>query len=473
MYTSGSTGEPKGIAVPHRAIVRLVVNAGYLRLEPGDTLTHASHISFDAATFEIWGALLNGARLLGVPRATLLSAPALAEFLEENRVDTCFLTTALFHQIALQAPATFRSLRDLLVGGEALDPQAARSVLGDSIDPAPRLFNAYGPTESTTFATVERVERPDPDAAGVPIGRPIGNTECHVVDPRGEPVPIGVAGELWIGGDGLARGYFGRPGLTAERFVPDPFGPPGSRLYRTGDLARRRSDGRIEFLGRIDQQVKLRGFRIEPGEVEAAVAAHPGVRQAVALVREDAPGDRRLVAYVVPEPGAVLSPKELRETARRRLAEFMVPAAFVELAALPLNPNGKVDREALPRPDGLAGDGETPFVVPRNHLERLIAGVWQEVLGMSEVGVHHNFFDLGGQSLLMIKVQDRLQEALGRAVPVTDLFEHTTVSALARHLEQQGGPPREPEAAPAAVSERAARQRQALTRQPARPRTAL
>ncbi len=297
MYTSGSTGRPKGVAVPHRAIVRLVCNADYLELTPADRVAQVSNASFDAATFELWGALLHGARLVIIPREVVLSPRDLAVRIRDHEISAMFLTTALFNQLARDHPSVFRSVRHLLFGGEAVDPGRVRDVLGQG--PPERLLHVYGPTETTTFATWHLVRAVAEDAATVPIGEPIGNTRAHVLDRHLEPVPVGVAGELYLGGPGLARGYLNRPALTAERFVPDPYGSePGGRLYRTGDRVRRRPDGALEFLGRFDDQVKLRGFRIEPGEVEAALGQHPAVRECAVILRDDLPTGRGLVAYL-------------------------------------------------------------------------------------------------------------------------------------------------------------------------------
>ena len=297
MYTSGSTGRPKGIAIPHRAIVRLVCNADYVQLTPGDRVAQISNASFDAATFELWGALLHGARLIIIPREVVLSPRDLAVEIRDRGISAMFLTTALFNQLARDHPGVFRSVRHLLFGGEAVDPGRVRDVLGEG--PPERLLHVYGPTETTTFATWHLVREVAEDAATVPIGAPIGNTRAHVLDSNLEPVPVGVAGELYLGGPGLARGYLDRPALTAERFVPDPHGSePGGRLYRTGDRVRRRPDGALEFLGRFDDQIKLRGFRIEPGEVEAALAQHPAVGECAVILRDDLPVGRGLVAYL-------------------------------------------------------------------------------------------------------------------------------------------------------------------------------
>jgi len=372
VYTSGSTGRPKGIGIPQRGVVRLVCETDYVQLGPGDRIAQASNTSFDAATFEIWGALLRGGTVVGIGRDVSLAPRELAAALRERRIDSLFLTTALFNQVAREEPAAFATLREVLFGGEAVDPQWVRAVL--TAGPPRRLLHVYGPTESTTFSSWHRIAEVPDGAWTIPIGEPIGHTTIHVVDGRLDPVPLGVAGELVIGGDGLARGYVRRPELTAERFVPDPFGHlgrPGGRLYRTGDLVRRQADGAIEFLGRFDHQVKIRGFRIELPEIEVALAAHPSVAEAVVLAREDVPGDRRLVAYVVGSGEGVPAAEELRSFLRDRLPAFMVPASLVTLDALPLNVNGKVDRRALPAPEEPGGSAPV-FVAPRTPAEELI-----------------------------------------------------------------------------------------------------
>src|SRR6266545_1277077 len=308
LYTSGSTGRPKGVAVPHRAVVRLVRETNYVRLGPGDRVAQVANSNFDAATWEIWGALLNGGAVVVIPREVALSSAEFAAALRRHQVTSLFLTTALFNKTSREVPDAFRTLRELLVGGEAVDPAAARAVL--AAGPPRRLLDVYGPTESTTYASWHPIREVPPGAVSIPIGSPLSNTTLSVLDRRGSPLPPGALGELSIGGDGLAWGYWRRPELTAERFIPNPFGEPGSRLYRTGDLVRRRADGVLDFRGRLDHQVKLRGFRIELGEIESRLGEHPAVLQSLVLAREDVPGDRRLVAYIVqktlqkPEPAA-------------------------------------------------------------------------------------------------------------------------------------------------------------------------
>jgi amino acid adenylation domain-containing protein len=437
MYTSGSTGRPKGVVVPQRAVSRLVLGGGFVRLGPGERLAQAASISFDAATFEIWGALLTGAEVVGLPRDVTLAPQRLAAAIAGQAVTVLFLTTALFNQVAREAPDAFRPLSCLLVGGEAADPRWMQRVL--EAGPPARLLNVYGPTESTTFATWYRIAEVAAGQETVPIGRPLGATSAHVLDPLHLPLPLGVPGELALGGDGLACGYHRRPELTAERFIPDPFsGDPGARLYRTGDAVRRLPDGSLEFLGRLDRQTKLRGFRIEPGEVEAAICRHPGARAAVAVVAEVEPGDRRLVAYVEADPAAPLDLTELRRHLEAALPDYMVPAAIVPLPRLPLDGNGKIDRRALPevvweRPAG------TAYRAPRTALEGVVAAVWEQVLRLPRAGIDDDFFALGGHSLLATEVVSRLRRALGVELPVRCLFEAPRIAELTPEIERRMG----------------------------------
>ncbi|WP_333448013.1 amino acid adenylation domain-containing protein, partial [Microcoleus sp. herbarium2] len=292
IYTSGSTGKPKGVCISHRAVNRLVSNTNYVKLEPGDRVAQASNCSFDAATFEIWGALLHGARLVGVTKDVALSPKDFAAQLREQGISVLFLTTALFNQLAKEVPSAFNSVRHLLFGGEAVEPRLVKRVLENS--PPQRLLHVYGPTESTTFASWHLVQEVPEGVTTIPIGRPLSNTQIYLLDNQMQPVPVGVPGELYIGGDGLARGYLNRPELTAERFILNPLSnEPGAYLYKTGDLARYQADGNIEFLGRLDDQVKIRGFRIELGEIEGVLAQHPAVEEAVVVAREDVPGNKR------------------------------------------------------------------------------------------------------------------------------------------------------------------------------------
>ncbi|HEX8009625.1 MAG TPA: amino acid adenylation domain-containing protein [Casimicrobiaceae bacterium] len=435
VYTSGSTGEPKGVVIPQRAVVRLVRDTDYLQLGPDDVVAHLSNPAFDAATFEIWGALLNGARLVVVPRDAVLSPTALAATLDRYGVTALFVTTALFNLVARDAPRAFAG-RVILFGGEAVDPRWVAAALATG--KPKRLLHVYGPTETTTFATWHEVHAVAADALSVPIGRPIANTEVYVLDRNGEPVPPGVPGEIYIGGPGLATGYLGRPELTAERFVAHPFArEPEARLYRTGDRARYMSDGAIEFLGRMDRQVKIRGHRVEPGEVETALRALPQVRDATIVVRGDTAETRRLTAYVVVAPGSAPAPADLLRHLRRRLPGYMMPAALVLLPAFPLTANGKVDRDALPDPDALAAQRTGAHVPPRDPLEHMLATIWERLLGVRDIGMHDSFFDLGGHSLLAAQMMDEVERVCGASVPLTTLFTEATIAHLARALRGQ------------------------------------
>src|SRR4030095_10740105 len=318
IYTSGSTGKPKGVAVPHLAVNRLVINTDYVQLTSNDVMAQASSFSFDASTFEIWGALLHGACLIIIPKEIMLSPQALAAEIERHGITVLFLTTALFNQLVDSIPAAFRNLNYFLFGGEAVDPRRVRQLLRNG--PPKKLLHVYGPTETTTFATWYPVTWVAEDAVTVPIGRPVANTQIYLLDSLLQPVPIGVTGETYIGGAGVARGYLNHPELTAEKFIVDPFNPePGARLYKTGDLARYLSDGNIEFLGRIDHQVKIRGYRIELGEIEAVLIQHSAVLDTVVIAREDSPGDKRLVAYMIPQQRQKLTGSELRDYLKEKL----------------------------------------------------------------------------------------------------------------------------------------------------------
>ncbi|HEU4556305.1 MAG TPA: non-ribosomal peptide synthase/polyketide synthase [Longimicrobium sp.] len=429
-YTSGSTGRPKGVMMAHREVVQYAACLPEtMPLGPGDRVAQASNASFDAAVFEIWGALFNGATLVGIDRDVLLSAPLLGRELRERGITHLYQTAALFNQHVREQVDVYAGLRQLVFGAEAVGTEGVRAMLRSG-KPA-RVLHEYGPTEATVWCTLEEVEEVAEDAPTVSIGRPIPNARAYVLDPVGEPLPVGVPGDLCIGGDGVVRGYLGRPGLTAERFVPDPFAAePGGRMYRTGDRARWKADGKLEFLGRLDDQVKIRGFRIEPGEVEAAIGTYPGVREARVMMREDQPGDKRLVAYVVGD----VEVEGLRAHLRQGLPEYMVPRAIVTLDRLPLNANGKVDRKALPVPE-YAADVDR-YVAPRTPVEEVLAGIWAEVLRLERVGVEESFFDLGGHSLLATRLVSRIRALFGVEVPLRALFEGPTVAELAERVEE-------------------------------------
>jgi amino acid adenylation domain-containing protein len=430
IYTSGSTGHPKGVSVPHRAVARLVLNTNYLEIFPSDRVAQLASISFDAATLEIWGALLNGACLVVFsPRASSLDE--LGSSIEECGVTVLWLTAALFHQMVERQLPRMRGLRLLFTGGEVVLPDHAR-VCAKALTGCV-LRNGYGPTENTTFTATWEI-RPDAVHETVPIGHPISNSTVYVLDGDLQPVPTGVAGELYTGGAGLARGYHGHPQLTAERFIPDPLsGIAGSRLYRTGDRVRWRSDGTLEFLGRIDRQVKLRGFRIELSEIEAVARKCPGVADCIVLLREDMPGYKELVAYVVFSGKEQASVERLKEQMSEHLPGFMMPSAFVRLPSMPLTRNGKIDRDSLPAPDR-NGAAAFSFVPPKNEIEAALAWIWEKTLLVEDISMDANFFELGGHSLLATELVARISSVFKMKVPLRWLFEKPTIAQFAEIL---------------------------------------
>jgi amino acid adenylation domain-containing protein len=429
MYTSGSTGIPKAVAVPHRAVVRLVKNTNYASFAPDETFLQLAPISFDAATFEIWGPLLNGGKLV-------IMAPApptledIGRAIGEHGVTTLWLTSGLFNAMVDERLEDLRPLRQLLAGGDVLSVSHVGRALRCLKNT--RLINGYGPTESTTFACCHTIDPNCSPDRSIPIGRPIANTTVYILDPHLRPVPIGVTGELCIGGDGLALGYWRREELTAEKFVADPFScEPGARLYKTGDLAHWRSNGTIEFLGRKDNQIKVHGFRVELGEIEATLKRQTGMLDSAVVVREPTPGDERLVAYVV---GATSAEKLLAEL-RKSLPDYMLPAAIVPLPALPRTANGKLDRNALPMPHFSATEPANRSAAPATALEQKLAAIWASTLGTERVNTLDSFFDLGGHSLAGLRVANQLSEALGQRLSAAIFFQAPTVAAMAELLE--------------------------------------
>ena len=427
IYTSGSTGRPKGVQIEHRSLVnvvsafRHVVGAG-----PRDALVAVTTLSFDIAGLELMLPLVTGGQVVIADRDSAADPAKLMGLFADVGATIVQATPATWRMLLEGGWQRAEGLR-VLCGGEALPADLAARLVGTGAS----VWNVYGPTETTIWSTVHRVEtEPGP----IPIGRPIANTRLYVLDATGEPVPVGVAGELYIGGAGVARGYLDRPELTAEKFVADRFSPgAAARLYRTGDVVRYRADGVLEFLGRVDHQVKVRGFRIELGEIESVLAAHAAVAEAVVVAREDRPGDRYLAAYLRPN-GAEPAVPELRAFLKERLPDYMVPSTFTTLGAFPLTPNGKVDRRRLPAPDERRAASRSAFLAPRDEIERAIAGVWRDVLRVDEVGVDDNFFDLGGHSLLLVQVQARLRTALAREVAIVEMFQYPTIRAMATHL---------------------------------------
>ena len=426
-YTSGSTGTPKGVIATHAGVIRLLVDPGYIRFDANDVLVHLAPLAFDASTFEIWGSLVNGARLALYPPARV-DARELGDILARHHVTTLWLTSGLFSAVANEYVETLADVRQLITGGDRMDVGAATRLLTEV--PECRLIHAYGPTETTTFATCHDVRLADCAGGAVPIGRPVPDTQVFVVDDDLELRPLGVPGELCIGGAGVARGYLQRPSLTAEKFVPNPYGPPGARMYRSGDVARWNRDGAIEFLGRTDNQVKIRGFRVEPGEVEAALSACDGVKDAVVVVRaveRNGAGDKRLIAYVAPDGTDVAA---IRHDLEARLPGFMLPSAIVAVPEIPLTANGKPDRAALPEPACAAPDESPQSRTPE---EAIVCGLFAEALGVEAIGPHDNFFECGGHSLMAVRIVGRLSSKLGRRITVRMIFETPTPAGL---LEQ-------------------------------------
>lgn len=434
IYTSGSTGRPKGVCICHRNAVRLVCNTNYADLGADQVFLQFVSISFDVAAFEIWAPLLNGARLIVFPAYTP-SAEELGEWILSHPVTTLWLTSGLFHQLMeMDNSRYFRHLRQLLAGGDALSLRAVQKFL--QLYPNCRLINGYGPTENGTFSTCGELREMTADASTVPIGRAIANSTAFVLDREMQPAQLGESGEIHLGGSGLAHGYWNQPALTASRFVPNPLSAmPGERLYKSGDLGRCLPDGNLEFLGRIDQQVKLRGYRIELGEIEAVLEQNPDVAQAVAMVREDSPGDKRLVAYVVAHDKESLRIGDLRDYLIRKLPEYMVPTAFVTVDTLPLTANGKVDRRVLPAPKGERPSLGESYVAPGTATETMLAGIWAEVLRIDRIGAHDSFFELGGNSLLAAQVIARVRKGYGVSLPLRSFLEKPALLDLARHFE--------------------------------------
>jgi amino acid adenylation domain-containing protein len=443
IYTSGSTGQPKGVMVTHQNVARLFqATAQWFHFNPRDVWTLFHSPAFDFSVWEMWGALLFGGKLVIVPHRVSRSPQSFHDLLVREQVTVLNQTPSAFRQLiqADQQQPTQQTgrpnlaLRLVIFGGEALDPQSLRPWFDRHGDERPELVNMYGITETTVHVTYRPLKKEDLRSRSV-IGVPIPDLQLYLLDACQRPVPIGVPGEVHVGGAGLARGYLNRPELTAERFVAHPFSSdPGARLYKSGDRARYLPGREIEYLGRVDAQVKVRGFRIEPGEIESTLCQHPTVREAVVLLREDKPGDQRLIAYVARSRPAV---DDLREFLKVRIPDYMIPSVIVTLEKLPLTRNGKIDRRALPAPGPEFRDAGQPFAAPRTKLERSIAGIWQDLLGVKKVGLQDNFFEMGGHSLLLVQLHYRLQAELSRVVPITTLFQYPTIRALSEHLSAE------------------------------------
>jgi amino acid adenylation domain-containing protein len=429
IYTSGSTGKPKGVAVNHQAINRLVLKTNYIQIAPEDRVAQAANIAFDAVTFEIWSALLNGAKLVIIPKSILLSPSKFAASLQSQKVSVLFLTTALFNQLASLVPETFSSLRYLLFGGEAVDPKWVQEVL-DKGSPQ-NLLHVYGPTENTTFSSWYLVEKLLKTAITIPIGKPISNTRIYILDQYLQPVPVGIPGELCIAGVGLAIAYLNRPDLTDEKFIEVNLFGKIERIYKTGDLAKWGNDGNIEFLGRIDHQIKLRGFRIELGEIESILVEYPAVKEAIVNLHKTE-NNQQLVAYVTGEQVDDL-PQQLKQHLKTYLPDYMIPNQIIRLDEFPLTPNGKIDRQALPLPNH---ESKNLYEAPRNTIEQQLTEIWSLMLQCEKISIHDNFFDLGGHSILAIKLLNQIQKSFNQELSLTSLFQNPTVAQLAQQLSQ-------------------------------------
>lgn len=430
IYTSGSTGKPKGVQIIHSAVVNFLLSMSQQPgIQPDDVVLAVTTLSFDIAVLELFAPLLVGAQVVIASRAIATNGHQLAEILQRSNITLLQATPATW-RLLLESGWTGRANLKMLCGGEALSRELANQLLPKGAS----LWNMYGPTETTVWSAISQVQ---PSDAPVHVGAPIANTQFYILDEQQQPVPIGVPGELHIGGAGLARGYLHRLDLTAEKFVTNPFAEPGSRLYRTGDRVRYRADGSLEFLGRIDYQVKIRGFRIELGEIETVLSQHPAIARCVVIDREDTPGDKRLVAYLVCSQVYLPASDEFRRFLQKQLPDYMIPAAFVALKELPLTPNGKIDRRALPKPDTIQTQRSAQFLAARDQLEAQLVKIWEETMGIRPIGITDNFFDLGGHSLLAVRLFAQIEKTFGKSLPLATLFQAATIEALAKMIREQ------------------------------------
>ncbi len=424
MYTSGSTGKPKGVLIEHKNVIRLVKNTNYISFEGDDRILQTGAMVFDACTFEVWGALLNGLELYIIDKNKILDADELENALTINRITILWLTSSLFNKLAQQKPEMFSKLRYLLVGGDVLSPKYINMIRSTCKEL--KIINGYGPTENTTFSTCHLIDREY--EANIPIGKPISNSKAYIIDRFNKLCPIGAVGELCVGGDGLARGYLNNAELTAEKFIKNPY-CTGEIIYRTGDLARWMPDGNIDFLGRIDHQIKLRGYRIELGEIESKLKSHPNIKEAAVLLKEDSSNNKYLCAYYTGEKN--LTSTELREFLSKELPDYMMPSSFIQLDYMALTFNGKIDRKLLPEPDRNTAGG-IEYEAPRNSIEDKLVDIWKKTLDINILGINDNFFELGGDSIRAMQLSSLLQKEFGTSVSLTEIFKNPTISGISK-----------------------------------------
>jgi amino acid adenylation domain-containing protein len=434
MYTSGSTGKPKGVEITHRGVVRLVKEIEYLDLSENEVILHSAPITFDASTFEIWGSLLNGGKLV-VMRRGRYTAKEMGEEIERKRTTTVWIPAALFQEMVGQEMDKLRGVERVISGGEVLSVTSVERLL-EGVEGI-EVVNAYGPTENTAFTTCHVMKSARKETGSVPIGKTIENTDVYVLGRNMEVVPIEVIGEMYVGGDGIARGYRMRKEDTGEKFTPNPYAKEGGeRLYRTGDYVKHRSNGVLEFIGRVDHQVKIRGYRIETGEIEEMLGEHPAVKETVVVVREGTAGDKRLAAYVSGRTEGALTAAEMRKYARERLPEYMMPGTFIVMDKLPRAQSGKIDRRALPEVGEMTRGGEESFLGARTPIEEVLIGIWSELLELRQIDIHDDFFELGGHSLLATRVNSSIRKALNVDLPIAAIFEFQTIEKLSAAIDR-------------------------------------
>ncbi|MCJ7623879.1 MAG: amino acid adenylation domain-containing protein [Anaerolineaceae bacterium] len=436
IYTSGSTGTPKGVVIPHQAIIRLVKNTNYINIKSDDVFAQVSNFSFDAATFEIWGTLLNGSKLVIVPRDKLLSPTEFAQHLVFHQISILFLTTSLFNYYGSKKADAFKGIKYLLFGGEEANPEMTREVYAQST-PA-HLINIYGPTENTSFSTWHQVKEIPEGISSIPIGKPISNTQTFILDAFMQPLPPGIPGELYLGGDGLALSYLNEPDLTAEKFIANIFSPAsGSRLYRTGDLCKYTPNGEIIFLGRIDEQIKIRGFRIEPGEIESSLRKHPAIHDSIVIALKTDEGETRLVAYYVSEQAGEIDQQRIKSLLKESLPDFMIPYVYIKIPAIPFSPNGKINKKALPPPDWKMLHNENQYLHPTTETEKRLYQIWKEILAIEKISIDDNFFNLGGHSLLVVSLCINIEVELGVNLSFSDIYNAQTIRQQATMIEHR------------------------------------